>query len=104
MNTTTAQIKALVYRPTHDTDHLLAHSHVKMQEQIRVAVTHYACIRKVYYGEQAMGWTILGSNPGRDKRVLLPPKRLERPWGPPTLVLSKYQGYFPWPKLPALEI
>jgi hypothetical protein len=41
-----------------------------------------------------MGWTVRGSNPSSGKRFS-PPKRPDRLWGPPSLLLKGYWGSFP---------
>jgi len=41
-----------------------------------------------------MGWMVLGSNPGRDKRFFLFSKHADWHWGPPSLLLSWYWDSF----------
>jgi len=35
------------------------------------------------------GWTVQGSNPGKSKRFYSFPKRPDRLWGPPSLLLDR---------------
>ena len=40
-------------------------------------------------------WTIPFSNPGRDRRLFFFPPLPGLLWGPPSLLLNGYRGYFP---------
>jgi hypothetical protein len=42
-----------------------------------------------------MGWMVLDSNAGRDKRVFLFSKHADWQWSPPSLLFSWYWGSFP---------
>jgi len=44
----------------------------------------------------ATQWMIWGSIPGRGWEYFSSPPRLDRLWGPPSLLSNGYQGFFPW--------
>lgn len=44
------------------------------------------------YSEQVRGWTLLGSNPGRDENLFSLAKHTDRFWGPGSLLLNQYRA------------
>jgi hypothetical protein len=51
-----------------------------------------------------MGRTVRGSNPGRDKIFFSSPKRPDRLWGPPSLLLNWCRSYFSEVKQPERKV
>jgi len=60
-------------------------SHQLSQHQFR-------CISS-WHSDYAMGWTIRGSNSFMDKKISSSSQRLDRLWGPSSLLFNGYLGY-----------
>ena len=54
--------------------------------------------------DQATGWLVWDSNPGRDKRCFSSPKAPDQLWGPPTLLLNVFQGSCLEVKWPEIQV
>jgi hypothetical protein len=58
---------------------------------------HRPCVIRIrrVYSDQTKGRTVQGSNPGRGKIFFSSPKRPDRLWCPPSILLNGYRGSFP---------
>ena len=65
-----------------------------MLSDMRKYISKY---EEIYTRSAATGRRIWGLNPSRRKKVFCSPKRPERLWNPPSLLLNGYRGSF-WDK------
>jgi hypothetical protein len=47
------------------------------------------------YRDKAKGWSVRGSNPGRDNKFFPSPKRSDRLWDPLSLLFNEYRVFLP---------